>query len=218
MKFSEKLAETVKGGWEQAVAQPFVQEMAAGTLAPARFRYYMLQDYYYLQEYIKILAVIRSHANTEEVLAFVDGTTEVVKEELQHVHIPNMKELGITAEQIETTGLSEAGKNYLAYLYQTADGPALYGLTALLQCSWLYAHIARVWTDKSADTIATSPYRSWFEAYTSEGYVAGNDAWIDLVDRLTEGANDPEREKLCEIFKTCAGHENNFWQAAYNCG
>ena len=24
-------------------------------------------------------------------------------------------------------------------------------------------------------------------------------------------------EKLCEIFKTCAGHENNFWQAAYNC-
>ncbi len=218
MKFSEKLAETVKGGWEQAVAQPFVQEMAAGTLAPARFRYYMLQDYYYLQEYIKILAVIRSHANTEEVLAFVDGTTGVVQEELQHVHIPNMKELGITAEQIETTGLSEAGKNYLAYLHQTADGPALYGLTALLQCSWLYAHIARVWTDKSADTIATSPYRSWFEAYTSEGYVAGNDAWIDLVDRLAEGANDPEREKLCEIFKTCAGHENNFWEAAYNMG
>ena len=215
-KLTEDLKDAAADLWAEAEAQPFVEEMALGTLSPERFKYYMLQDYYYLREYIKILAVIRSHADTDEVKAFVDGTTQVVEEELKAVHLPNMEALGITEKQMEKTGLSEAGAAYLSYLHQTADAPAIYGLTALLQCSWLYAHIAENRMKKNAETIKTSDYRSWFEAYTSEGYTAGNETWMCLADRLAENIGLDEREKLCQIFRTCAGHENRFWKAAYN--
>ena len=72
--------------------------------------------------------------------------------------------------------------------------------------------------EKSADTIADSPYNTWFAAYTAPEYVAARDVWVDLVDRLAEVADTVERAQLCEIFVTCAGHENSFWEAAYKMG
>ncbi|MBO4477687.1 MAG: hypothetical protein J5757_05105 [Lachnospiraceae bacterium] len=218
MKITNLLFEASKGKWQQAAAQPFVAEMASGKLSSERFRYYMLQDYYYLQAYIDILNIIRSHAETDEQREFIDVTIQVTKDELTQVHIPSMAQMGITQEQIDTVGLSDAGKAYLDYLRKVSDGPVLRGLTALLQCCWLYAYIAREWMEKSADTIAASPYKTWFAAYTAPEYVAARDAWVDLVDRLAEVADTVERAQLCEIFVTCAGHENSFWEAAYKMG
>ena len=61
MKFSDILYAHAKDLWEEAAEKPFVIAMADGTLDPARFRYYMLQDYLYLLDYIDILRSIRTY-------------------------------------------------------------------------------------------------------------------------------------------------------------
>ena len=40
------------------LTHPFVTQMADGTLPTEKFRYYMLQDYLYLKDYVKIFAAI----------------------------------------------------------------------------------------------------------------------------------------------------------------
>ena len=57
-KLSRRLYERVKELWPQYLRHPFVTQMAEGTLPVEKFRYYMLQDYLYLRDYVKIFAAI----------------------------------------------------------------------------------------------------------------------------------------------------------------
>ena len=54
MKLSERIYAHAKELWPQYLCHPFVTEMANGTLPTEKFRYYMLQDYLYLKDYVKI--------------------------------------------------------------------------------------------------------------------------------------------------------------------
>ena len=58
---------------------PFNTELAAGTLAPDRFRFYILQDAIYLGEYARVLAVAAAKApDAETVRAFCQAATEAI--------------------------------------------------------------------------------------------------------------------------------------------
>ena len=92
----------------------------------------------------------------------------------------------------------------------------LAGLTALVQCSWIYAFIGQKLTEKYSDKINLSPYRSWFESYTSKEYINANQGWIDVLDSVAERLSQEETEKLCNIFITCARYENRLWDMFYN--
>ena len=48
MKFSEIARQQVVPYWEGSFSHPFLTELQAGTLDPAIFRYYLIQDAYYL--------------------------------------------------------------------------------------------------------------------------------------------------------------------------
>ena len=54
VKLSERIYERAKALWPRYLTHPFVTEMADGTLPMEKFRYYMLQDYLYLKDYVKI--------------------------------------------------------------------------------------------------------------------------------------------------------------------
>lgn len=55
VKLSERIYERAKTLWPRYLTHPFVTEMADGTLPKEKFRYYMVQDYLYLRDYVKIL-------------------------------------------------------------------------------------------------------------------------------------------------------------------
>ncbi|MBR4089576.1 MAG: hypothetical protein IKK28_01700 [Mogibacterium sp.] len=98
---------------------------------------------------------------------------------------------------------------------QTREHGVLAGLTALLQCSWLYAYIGEKMTAEHSDEIAASPYRSWFDAYTCKEYTDANRMWIDVLDRETEGITGSTEKMLKNIFRTCAEYENRLWDELY---
>ncbi len=217
---SERLYEAVRPEWDKAATQNFVIEMARGTLDPARFRKYMLQDYLYLMEYVEILERIKAQIETQtktpqhpqipsEIGGFVERAIAETKREIQSVHIPNMKKIGITESEIKQAVKIKEIADYLEYMKaQTKTGGPLVGLVALLQCSWGYAYIAQTVGQNYRTEIETSAYKSWFDAYTGSDYLKANQEWIDIVDRLAEGEED---QGLVETFVRCAEFETNFW-------
>ena len=57
MKTVKYLLEMSKEIWDKYNKHPFVMGIEDGTLDKEKFRYYIIQDYLYLQEYAKTFAI-----------------------------------------------------------------------------------------------------------------------------------------------------------------
>lgn len=216
MKLSELLFAKTKELWDQSASKPFVVQMAKGTLDEGLFRRYMLQDYLYLKDYIGILINIRDMAEDENTRAFLKRIIDGTVDETERVHLANMRQLGITDEEIAGSVTFPVITEYVDYMRECTERFGLIGgITSLLQCSWVYAYIGEVCTDKYPGEIAKSSYRSWFEAYSCQSYLDTNQLWIDLLDELGEGADEKTADEMCLVFERCACYENEFWDALY---
>lgn len=216
MKLSERLYEGAVELWRVAAGKPFVREMALGTLDEERFRHYMIQDYFYLLDYIEILKSIREQTQDAELVDFLQNVINETEHETYRVHLPYMRKMGVSDEEIRGAVKIPEITGYTGYMREQIRTNGLTaGLTALLQCSWLYAYIAERNVSEYADGIAASPYRFWFDAYTCEAYINANQMWIDVLDRETASIGSDEAALLNEIFRTCAEYENRLWDGVY---
>ena len=57
LRFTDRLHELAEPIWEAQHAHPFVRGIGDGTLDPERFRFYVRQDYLFLIEYARLLAL-----------------------------------------------------------------------------------------------------------------------------------------------------------------
>ena len=210
-KLSEILYERALPLWNEETENEFVSAMADGTLDEQKYCAYMLQDYCYLKDYIGILEWMYEHTDDDKLAEFLKNTADNTRNEKDTVHIPNMKRLGITDEEINNASKAPVSEEYLNYMMSKAREGIVYGITALLQCSWSYAYIARTAADRYKDKLESSPYAEWFSAYTSEEYSEANRLWIEKLDCLTKDISFDEQEKLCVIFEECAHYESCFW-------
>lgn len=216
MKLSEILFSRTKRLWHASAAKPFVMDMVIGTLDDLKFRQYTLQDYLYLLDYIEILDRLRGLAQNDEVTDFLCRIIEETSDEAKRVHLPNIKKMGIRAEEITRDNELGVVSDYVDFMRRCIDDKGLLGgLTALLQCSWVYAYTAETLMRKYPEEIAVSKYRFWFESYSCQSYLDANRMWIDTLDKQSAGIDKDMTEKLCRIFEKCALYENSLWDALY---
>ena len=216
MRLSELLFAKTKELWDQSASKPFVVQMAKGTLDEGLFRRYMLQDYLYLKDYIGILINIRDMAEDENTRAFLKRIIDGTADETERVHLANMRQFGITDEEIAGSVTFPVITEYVDYMRECTERFGLIGgITSLLQCSWVYAYIAEKVLKRFPDEIRNSAYGSWFEAYSCQSYLDTNQLWIDLLDELGEGADEKTADEMCLVFERCACYENEFWDALY---
>lgn len=210
-KLSDKLFYRTRKLWNIAAENEFVRAMADGSLEIDRFKAYLKEDYFYLVDYIDILVMIKDKVKNIEVRDFLSEIIDITIYEKDVYHMEKMKKIGITDQEIDQWKMGKESKAYLEYMKSLAIKGGIQGITALLQCSWSYAYIAKKVSDEYGKSLAKSPYASWFNSYVSEEYTEANDRWIHIVDSLTEDISESERDELCQIFEKCAEYEINFW-------
>ena len=214
MKLSEILFANTREIWDEACEKDFVVQMAKGTLSHERFKNYMIQDYLYLAEYIEILNMTKAYSESKELTDFIDSAVIGTENEIKRVHIPNMKKIGITDEEIKAAQMNEVISDYISYMKSCLNRYGLLaGLSALLQCSWVYAYISDVDTKKYAKEIKLSEHKDWFFEYTSQNYTDANRKWVDIIDKISESREQSEIENIKKIFMKCAEFENRFWDS-----
>ena len=212
MKLSEILYAGAHDLWREAAGKPFVIEMAKGTLDGRLFSNYMVQDYLYLLEYIETLRQIRQQTEDAQLRSFLQGVIAETENETYRVHLPHLKQIGVSDDEIAGAVLIPVIPEYMDYMRSQVKAHGfLAGLTALLQCSWLYAYIGEKIVSEYSGEIGNSPYKFWFDAYTCKEYIDANQKWIDVLDREAEGISSETASLLGSIFRTCAGYENRLW-------
>ena len=211
--FHQHLRETARPVWEAIFAHPFVQELGAGTLARARFLFFVRQDYLYLQDFARALCLAGAKADSLETLdMFADHAATVVRVE-RNLHSNWSGKLGLTPQELATTVRAPVTQAYTRHLLTVAQsGTLAETVAAVLPCYWIYWEVGK----RLSSALPADPlYAEWIQAYNSEGFGAHVQQQLALIDRLAPEVSSAERERLKEHFAQSSRYEYLFWEQAY---
>ncbi|GJE44906.1 TenA family protein [Methylobacterium soli] len=199
--------------YEAIRTMPFNAELAAGTLSPARFRHYIVQDAHYLIGFGRALSLAAAKApDPDRIVQFARGTeTAIVVERALHGGF--LRDYGIGPETFAGTPLSPPCDHYVSYLLATAYAePYEVVLGALLPCFWIYAEVGR---DIFARAAPRNPYQAWIDTYAGEDFAAAVAEMIAATDAAAAGAAPALRDRMHRAYTHATRLEWMFWDGAY---
>lgn len=213
MSFSAELRAAAAETWEAQHAHPFVRGIGDGTLSPDRFRHFVRQDYLYLVDYGRLLALGCARApELETMRRFAELTQAILVTEMD-LHRAFAAEWGIAAEQLEREPATPTTRAYVDFLLRTAAlGDFAELVAALLPCMWGYAEVGE---RLAAAPTLENPYARWIATYADPEFAALATWCRGLMDRLGEAAAPPARARLHAAFAESSRHELAFWDAAW---
>jgi thiaminase/transcriptional activator TenA len=211
---STELRRAADAVWQAQREHPFLRGIADGTLALERFSFYVRQDYLFLIEYARLLALGAARApDLATMTRFSELAAEILTTEMD-LHRSFAAELGISAAELEAESPSPTTQGYTDFLVRTAaQGDFAELAAALLPCMWGYAELGQRLA--AAGAPADERYARWIEMYASPEFDELAVWCRGLVDRLGAAADDEGRARMTRAFVTCSRYELAFWEMGW---
>jgi thiaminase (transcriptional activator TenA) len=214
-RFTDELRATAAPIWEAQHDHPFVRGIADGSLDPARFAFFIRQDWLFLGEYARLLALGAARApDLATMRRFAELTRAVLVDEMA-LHRSEAASWGVSEADLDREPPAPTTQAYTDFLVRTAatgDFAELAG--ALLPCMWGYSELGQRLA--AAARPSDERYRRWIQAYAADEF-AELAAWCrGLVDRLADGAPPVTRQAIGRAFITSSRYELAFWQMAWD--
>jgi len=204
------------GPWAVQLAHPFVRGVADGSLPEAAFRWYVRQDYVFLVDYGRLLALGASRApRLEQMTRFAELARSVLVTEMD-LHRAFAAGWEIAPAELEAERPAPATAAYCDFLLRTAAlGDFAELVAALLPCMWSYAEIGRRLASEREPGGGRARYAEWIAMYASPEFGALA-AWCrELADEVAAEVDGAGRARMHRAFATCSAHETSFWDAAW---
>ena len=206
--FSDELKIAAAPIWEKIFKHPFLVAIKNGSLPIETFRYYLTQDYLYLEGFARTVAMALAKAPDSETLE--ELSHRVLTPVERPLHHKLLAEAEVTLTSIYEAGPSPTNTAYVNHMVKTAS---LYGLgptaAALLPCPWTY-HLLK-------DEVGASDhplYSQWTEFYVAGFLENSVAAWRKFVDQAALTAGPTELNDMRRAFITSSQYEYMFWEAA----
>jgi len=202
--------------WRRAnFDHPFVQELGNGSLPLDKFQYYLKQDYVFLINYCKVLAIASSKSSTEEMMKkWVNLLDETLNSEMD-LHRNFCSEFGIPLSQLEKTVADSSTNNYCNFLIENAtQNSEKFIAVSLLPCQWGYQEIAQNFVKNNLNP--KSFHKTWIDSYASKEYQEVTKWLKNYVDEIGKNSDQNEIEKYHKLFAAGIEYEIGFWESAWN--
>ncbi len=213
MKFSERIRKEADPVWQASFNHPFVKGIGDGTLPIENFRYYVMQDSYYLAQFARVQALGAAKAEgletTNSMASHAQGTYQA---ELD-LHRTFSKLLDITDAEQKAFKPAPTAYAYSSHMYRAAyQGHLGDVIAAILPCYWVYYEVGEQLKNKTPDEPI---YQEWIKAYGSDWFRTLVEEQIDRLDQLAETVTSSDRERMKEHFLISSQYEYLFWNMAY---
>ena len=214
MRFTEHLRQQTADLRRQVLQHPFVTGIGDGRLPLEAFRFYMCQDYVFLIDYSRVLALAAAKADDLETMGRFAGLLHETLSTEMDLHRGLAAKFGISPEELEATRAAPGTRAYTQHLLTAAYGGNLADITAaILPCMWDYSDIGQTLAAQGAPS-PQPLYDEWIQTYAAPEFAALA-AWLrDLLDRLAGGAAD-RQARLSRLFADSCRYEYLFWDMAY---
>ena len=208
--FFYKLKSSCKKEWFEYTEHRFLSDLVSNRLPAKNFKKYLVQDYIFLQQFLKILALsVYKSESFEEInrsVNFIKGIDYEIK-----LHLSYCKKWKIPRRSLNNIKVEKANSDYTNHVLNVGkNGSNLDIFSCLSPCIIGYGEIGfklskiRNWEK--------SKYSSWIKMYSSKEYqqVAKNN--IDYLDILFKKNKNKDMNKLERNFKKSTILERNFWE------
>lgn len=199
--------------WDAYIGHDFVNQLAAGTLAPDSFRHYLVQDYLYLIHYTRVMALSVYKSDTLAQMRVGQAGINAMLDLEIGMYLDFCQQWGIALEEVENAPESPATIAYSRYILDAAMSGSLAELyAAIAPCLMGYGEIGK--SIKEQGSIADNPYQPWIDVFSSQEFqviTAQNEAHIN---KLLTDASATQADKFQRLFNIASRMEVNFWQQA----
>ena len=196
--------------WSNYKKHQFLVSLANNTLPLKAFKKYLIQDYFFLIKFIKILALgcVKSQ-NNNDLMRCIDFIF-AIKNELR-LHVLYCKKWKISQKTLLKTPELIETKKYTNYVMEVGNkGDILDLFTALSPCIIGYGEIG---CELKKKKLHKNSYNSWIDTYASKEYqdvAKENILYLDsLFSKIKKKKN--KLKKLKKIFKKATELESDFW-------
>jgi thiaminase (transcriptional activator TenA) len=211
MAFTDQLREAAEPIWAAQHEHPFLRGIGEGSLDPRKFRHYIRQDYLFLIEYGRLLALGCARApRLEEMARFAQLAEAVLGSEME-LHRSYAADWGISTAELEAEQPTATTRAYTDFLLRTAT-LADYGelAAALLPCMWGYHELAARLAQRGRSD--SELYARWIDQYAGAEF----DELTTWCKKLTNAAAETsDRRRMTDAFLTSSRHELAFWDASW---
>ena len=215
MGFSEEMRRQCAEIWDTEHNHPLVSGIGDGTLELDKFRYYMRQDYIYLIDFCRVIALAAAKTqDVEDMGWFARLLDETLNTEMA-LHVSFCEDFGISEAELLATQPSPTTQAYTRFILQTAYRGSIGEISsAILPCMWGYGEIGKMLYDRGVPEGAPL-YTRWIEMYNSQEFADLAARMRRFLDRIAEECGESELERMREAFVTGSRYEYMFWDAAW---
>ncbi len=212
--FTDHLHRLALPVWEAQHNHPFVRGIGDGSLDAERFKFWLRQDYLFLIDYARMLALAVARApDLDSMRRFADLVQTTLSVEMD-LHRSYAADCDISAAELEAEEKAPTTRGYTDFLLRVAavdDFSQL--IAALLPCMWGFSEVGQRLARSPKPTDAR--YVRWIEMYSSEEF-AELALWCRaLVDRVAAGQSKEALRRMEDAFLTSSRYELLFWEMAW---
>ena len=211
--FTKRLYRLAEPLLEAQYEHPFVRGIADGTLDLERFKFWIRQDYLFLVDYARLLALAIVRApGLPAMRHFADLAQSTLNVEME-LHRSYAAEFGITEQELEKEEKAPTTRGYTDFLLRVASTGEFSELTAgLLPCIWGFSELGQ---RLARSRPAEERYARWIDMYSSVEF-AEQAAWCrQLVEQAAAGLPQDALRRMEQAFLTSSRYEYQFWEMAW---
>ena len=208
--FFYKLKNSCKKEWSEYTEHRFLEELVYDKLSKRKFQNYLIQDYIFLQQFLKILSLCayksKNYQELQRYINFIIGISNEI-----NLHISYCNKWKISQRLLNSMKVEKSNLDYTEYVLKIGKrGDNFDILTCLSPCIIGYGEIG--YKLSKIKNWKKSKYRSWVEMYASKEYQEVAKDNINYLDKLKRDNPSKKFRNLKKLFKKSTILERNFWE------
>ena len=195
--------------WSEYTDHKFLSDLVSNKLPDKNFKKYLVQDYIFLQQFLKILALsVYKSDSFEEInrsVSFIKGIDHEIK-----LHVSYCRNWKIPLRSLSNIKVERANSAYTDHVLNVGkNGNNLDIFSCLSPCIIGYGEIG--FKLSKIKNWKKSKYSTWIKMYSSKEYQKVAKDNIDYLDILFKNNKNKNITKLKSNFKKSTILERNFW-------
>lgn len=212
MDFSQQVYQQNQTVWQESIHHPFIKQLSDGSMTLPTFRYYLIQDHYYLRDFARIHELAADASQDQAVKTLLQELANSLHDGEIATRKTFFKELGISQQDVVNTPIAPTTYAYTSHMYRTltqAGAPA--SIAGLLPCAWLYADVG---ASLQGVTSPVPIFQARIDSYQSDDYTGPVAKQIKLTDQVARQTDAADRDAMAKAFERSTYYERDFWQMA----
>ena len=205
-----KLKSSCNKEWSEYTNHKFLSDLVSNKLPDRNFKKYLIQDYVFLHQFLKILSLSVYKSNSFDEISrsvnFIKGIDYEIK-----LHVNYCKKWKIPLSSLNDIKVEKDNSAYTDHVLSVGkNGNNLDIFSCLSPCIIGYGEIG--FNLSKIKNWKKGRYSSWIKMYSSKEYQQVAKDNIDYLDILFKNNKDKNLTKIKKNFKKSTILERNFWE------